>query len=631
MTTDTVAALRDAALRQPGARERGSDKIKFQCPGCRAEGHDAHQDNAVLFPDGRYGCALNTEHRTSIGVALNARPSRIRTRATTLAGDDTNLARSDDQALTDLGNTRRLVLAHGTDLRYVNAFKNWLVWTGTHWQPDETGEAERRAKAVIWALTRQAAALPDPDQRARFLKHALQSQSARAITAMVRLARTEPEMVVTPAQLDPDPFLLACANGTLDLRTGILAPARRTDLITKCVPVSFDADAAAPRWEVFLDQIFAGYTSLIAFVQRAVGYALTGDTRERVLFVFYGDGANGKTTFVNAVMRALGPYAGTMAPDTLLLRSGDTTLAKNDLATLQGVRFVDASEPEAGRSLAEGFVKALTGRDPMKAKTLYRDVYAIVPTFKVFLKTNHKPPIRETKRAIWDRLKLIPFDVTIPEGEQDRGLAEALAAEAPGILAWAVRGCLNWQQEGLGVPDEVRQATAAWQREGDPVGRFLHERCLPGGEVGAQALFRAFDAWATESGEESLSIKALKTALLERGLVQKVKTAGAFWQGWQLKPDGVNGGSWRDSQESPHERVRRGFRRNATISHQPPSPRALPRPGTSTPPLRGNRTRVKAGNPSSRSVAIRQDVGPVGYTELDMSMFPMEDKTPGAP
>jgi putative DNA primase/helicase len=437
---------------------------------------------------------------------------------------------------TDLGNAQRLVARHGQDIRYCVSSGKFLVWNGSSWVTDTTGEVERLAKGTVKAMYSEATELPDAGRMA-LIKHALKSEAAFRFRAMIDLTKSEPGMPVTPEQLDADPWLLNCANGTLDLRTGRLLQFNRENLCTKVAPVEFDPDAECPTWKSFLKRIMAEDSGLIRFLQRAVGYSLTGITAEQVLFFLYGTGANGKTTFVETFRKVVGDYAQQADFKSFLETRNDG--ARNDLARLPGARFVTAVEAGEGRKLDETTIKQVTGGDTITARFLYHEYFEFTPQFKLFLVANHKPNIAGTDEAIWRRIRLIPFNVTIPPEERDRKLPVTLERELPGILAWAVRGCLDWQKNGLGAPEQVSKATADYRREMDTLADFLEEVCVIGVKesVPASQLYTSFQNWCQRNGEQPMSQKAFGMKLGERGF-QKGKTRGdRIWRGLRLPAD----------------------------------------------------------------------------------------------
>ncbi|HHY33345.1 MAG TPA: hypothetical protein GX515_10125 [Firmicutes bacterium] len=437
----------------------------------------------------------------------------------------------EDLHTTDLGNARRFLIAHGPDLRYCHPFQRWFVWDGRRWKEDLAGEVQARAKDTVRRMYLEAASEEDDRRRKDLAKHALRSEAAQKIRAMVELLKTEPGIPVLPEELDRDPWLLNCQNGTLDLRTGELRPHDPRDLLTRLAPVVYDPNATCPQWCAFLDRIMAGRVDLVTFLQRAVGYSLTGCTDERVCFILYGTGANGKTTFLETVALLLGDYAARTTTDTLLARDRDGV--PNDVARLRGARFVYASEAEEGRRLAEAKIKDLTGGDTITARFMRAEWFEFKPEFKLWLGTNHRPVIRGTDAAIWDRIRLIPFDVRIPEGERlpRRELMARFEAELSGILAWAVRGCLDWQKHGLGVPDEVREATGAYRAEMDVLAHFLEECCTvnPLAKARAGDLYRAYVEWCEANGERPLAQRNFGMRLAERGFERRRSTGGPFW------------------------------------------------------------------------------------------------------
>jgi putative DNA primase/helicase len=453
--------------------------------------------------------ARHTEHYTPYHGAQLVLPSTMQhaqqSQNSTTAGTD---AAQDDAPpwllpFSDTYNARAMVRDHGQDLRYCWPWHKWLVWTGAHWQGDDHGAVRRKAKQTIKRLARYAEALDDVTAKA-LMAHIKKSLSTAAIKAMIEGAQDEPGIPVLPEALDADPWLLNCTNGTLDLQTGTLRPHERADLLTRCIPVAYEAAALCPTWDAFLDRIMAGNQRLIRFLQRAVGYALTGVIREHVLLILWGTGRNGKSTFLNTLRALLGPY-GLQAPSELLLVSHNDR-HPTERADLFGKRFVAAIETEQGRKLAEVFVKEATGGDPIRARRMREDFWEFQPTHKVFLATNHKPVITGTDTAIWERIRLIPFTVTIPKDERDTTLPDKLHAELPGILAWAVRGCLAWQQDGLGEPDEVQQATAGYRTEMDVLGQFISECCLVGPHYRTKA-DKLYDAYKLRQGHPPGSLR----------------------------------------------------------------------------------------------------------------------------
>ena len=435
--------------------------------------------------------------------------------------------------LTDLGNARRLVHRHGRNLRYCWLWRKWLVWDGKRWVKDDTGEVYRLAKETVSSIYQEAAAAPNDEARKELGKHATRSEAGARIKEMVDLARSD--VPVMPDELDASPDLLNTESGTIDLRTGELREHRREDLITKIAPTTYRPDAAAPTWEAFLERVLPG-EDLRAFVQRAVGYSATGDTSEQCMFINHGGGANGKSTFQEAIAAALGDYAMRAPTEMLLAKRSDGV--PNDVARLKGARFVSASETEEGRRLAESRIKDLTGQDTITARFMKAEWFDFAPTHKLWLSTNHKPEIRGTDAAIWRRIRLVPWSVTIPPAEQDKKLPIALRHELAGILAWVVRGCLQWRREGLQAPDEVRKATGEYRAEMDVLAGFLVECCEldTGHWEYAKDLYECYKRWCDENGERPEPQRKFGGRLGERGFQRdRGGSRGAgIWRGVRL-------------------------------------------------------------------------------------------------
>jgi putative DNA primase/helicase len=438
---------------------------------------------------------------------------------------------------TDVGNAWRFAQLCRGHVRHCHPWGQWLTWDGRRWQRDDTKRIWRLARKTVVGILKEAAQEADSDRRGRLAKWAIASESRALLANMVELASSEPDIPVVPAELDVDPWLLNCRNGTVDLRTGGLRPPDPADLITKLAPVVYDPDAACPTWEAFLTRIMGGKAELIDYLQRVVGSALVGEQVDHALFFLYGLGANGKSTFISALLAVLGDYGKQVAPD--LLMYSDYDRHPTGLADLFGVRLAASTEVEAGRRLAEVLVKQLTGGDRVKARYMHRDFFEFDPSHTIMLAANHKPVIYGGDHAMWRRIRLIPFAVTIPTAEQNPRLGKKLCAELPGILAWAVRGCLDWQHGGLQDPAEVIAATAAYRAEMDALGTFIATCCevRKNLQVTAGALYKAYKSWADAEGEKPVSQRALALRLEERGF-QRGKDAKSrrCWFGIGLNP-----------------------------------------------------------------------------------------------
>ncbi|NTV12349.1 MAG: hypothetical protein HGA96_00200 [Desulfobulbaceae bacterium] len=443
--------------------------------------------------------------------------------------------------LTDSGNAERMASRYGSEIRYCHAKKCWFVWDGQRWTEDRSNIIMQKAKQVVRSMYEEAAKSENYEKRQELVKHACKSESESRLSAMVSLARNESGIAIKQEELDQDPWLLNCLNGTVDLKTGKLLPHRRQDLITKLAQVDFDPTATCVTWQSFLERIMEEDHEMLSFLQRAVGYALTGDAGEQSMIIFHGSGANGKSTFLETVSGILSDYAMQTPTETLLVkRPGAMT---NDVARLKGARFVTASESEFGQRLAEGLIKQMTGQDTISARFLHQEYFDFKPTHKIFLGTNHKPIIHGNENAIWRRIKLVPFEVTIPAEERDRNLPAKLKGEWPGILAWAVRGCLEWQKAGLGDPEAVIKATMSYRTEMDVFNDFLTDCCLETGQlqVTSMALYAAYTKWCEENGEKPLAKTILGRRLKDRGLKQvRVGSSGAkAWLGLGLASPAV--------------------------------------------------------------------------------------------
>ena len=448
-----------------------------------------------------------------------------------------------DDFVTDNTVSKRFISLHANQLRFVEVWKRWLIWLDGRWQFDETRSVDVLARSLVKKLLIEAV----DSNRTDRLKVGVEFQKRARIEAVVALSRCDPRVSRRSSDFDRDQWLFNCANGTLDLRTGVIHEHRQEDHITKSSPVPFVPHAQCPRWEKFLEEVFPD-DSVRAYVKRAVGYSLTGSVREQVLFFAHGGGANGKSVLLNTVSYILGNYGKTAAPELLVVKTNEKH--ETELADLAGVRLVTTIETESGRRLAESKTKMLTGGDRIKARFLYADFFEFAPTFKLWLASNHKPSIRGTDYAIWRRIHLIPFTVVFSDDQQDKSLPEKLISEASGILKWAVDGCLEWLRDGLRPPGPVLEAVRGYRAEMDTIGQFLAERCLEGKSlyVSSKDLYASYETWCRENGEHAVTQRALGLSLQERGFTSTRERHARSWFGLTLRPDtgpekGVNHGA----------------------------------------------------------------------------------------
>lgn len=421
-----------------------------------------------------------------------------------------------EHAETELGNARRLVDLLDGMARYESASRDWFVWSDNRWSRDDEGEVTRLAKRVVDGLLSAAKLINDPETLKRRLAFAHRSQTAARIAGMIELAKTEPGVPIKFDAFDRQPHFLNVRNGMVDLATGRLLPHDRNAFITHVIDIDFDPAAACPEFERFVAEVLGRDPELIEYVQRAVGYAATGDTREQCFFVLHGEGANGKSTFLNAIRSVLGTYAKHTPTDTLVAKAGG---ASNDLARLAGTRFVTASEANADQRLADALLKQVTGDEPIVARFLFKEFISFRPTFKLFLATNQLPQVNGNDPAIWRRIRTVPFNRVFGPEEQDRQLADKLAAEKAGILAWIIRGAISWYRDGLPTPAAVRAANAEYRADMDSVGQFIEERCeiAVDAAVAASSLYASYRHHSNDNGRAPVNTTMFGRTLSKRG------------------------------------------------------------------------------------------------------------------
>lgn len=459
--------------------------------------------------------------------ALDALARRRRTRDARKA----STAASDLPTDTDMANARRLVQRHGQKLRYTTE-RGWLVYDGRRFAPDPKG-------VRVMALAKDTALsifdeLRDAGDRDAAYAHAKRSQSRRALENMESVARSEEGVLAALTDFDADPLLLNVANGTLNLATGELQPHRPDDLLSKVAEIEFDPEATADTWDAFLWRITGQDLELYQYLQRLVGYMLTGSTREQVLHFLWGNGANGKSVFCEVLLALLGEYGSVAAPDLVMTRRHGGI--PNDVARLRGVRGVLMNETTQGSKFDEARLKDMTGGDTLTGRFLHAEFFDFVPTHKLLIRGNHKPAITGTDNGIWRRLRLVPFVVTIPEEEQDKDLLTKLKAELPGILTWALRGCQEWQRNGLRPPPCVLAAVDAYREEADTLGRFIGEHCTVRklGQVKASEFQKRYIEFCRDAEERPLPAKDLPAELQRRGFTYRRTKAMRIYEGLEL-------------------------------------------------------------------------------------------------
>jgi len=439
------------------------------------------------------------------------------------------------KSLTDTGNATRFGLSHAGRVIYVPG-QGWMVWDGLKWQGDDVDRMMEMAKVLSRNIYQEGDALEDNDARIAVAKHAKNSQQAPRLKAALELAQSIPELVLKHDQLDRHDMLLGVGNGVVNLKTGKLQAAKPDDYITRHSPVIFDAAATCPLFLKFLDQVTGACKPLITYLQRVIGYCLTGNAAEQCLFFLYGYGANGKSTFLTVLTDLLGSDLARQTPsETLMARKSSG--ASNDIARLVGIRVVIANEIEDGSLLAESLVKQMTGGDVMTARFLYGEFIEFVPKFKLFIAGNHKPTIRGRDQGIWRRINLIPFEVTIPPGQRDKRLSIKLRAELPGILNWAIKGCLAWQKSGLAQPKLVTDAVNSYREEMDLLGQWVAGNCVVDARYvwPSRQAYGNYKLWAEGGGykpmSESIFSRELETSF------KKVKRKDAnYFEGIAQKP-----------------------------------------------------------------------------------------------
>lgn len=408
----------------------------------------------------------------------------------------------------DTGNADRFIETYDGYVRFSFIDKAFYYYDGKSWQLDMTGIVRTMADTVVENMRNEKVSTTgdekeDEEVQKAFQKHIKKSRGTTSKKNM--LTEIEHRTAVLPEEFDREKTLFNVQNGYLDLVTGELYDHEQAKMFSRIADVEYTNKIDCPQWIDFINQIFDNDKELIEYVQKAVGYSLTGSTREQSLFILFGNGRNGKSIFLDAISNIVGSYATNMQASTIMVKQSGG--ANTDIARLKGARFVTSSEPNEGLRLDEGLVKQLTGGDKVTARQLYGREFEFNPEFKLWLATNHKPIIRGTDDGIWRRLNLIPFNVQIPDEKVDKNLKYKLQRESVGILNWAVEGCLKWQREGLKRPAIVEAASKDYREEMDATALFINECCVVGigKTVKAKFFYEAYREWASKNGQYMMS------------------------------------------------------------------------------------------------------------------------------
>lgn len=414
--------------------------------------------------------------------------------------------------MTDTGNAHRLVDKFGHIIRYSYNRKKWYYWDGKSWRLDESGEVKKLADVICDDIKREAFVEQDEKTQAEMLKWANRTASSRGKEAMIKEAQHLGNIPASPEMFDSYPDYLNVQNGIVNLRNGELIPHDSKFMMSKICISEYDTSGKKPKlWMQFLDDITNGDKAMQEYIQKCIGYSLSGSTREQCTYFLYGMGNNGKSTFLDTLSDLLGGYAANAQPETIMMNKSEGNGANTSIARLKSARFVTCEEPTEGVRLNEGLVKQLTGGSKVTCRFLYGEEFEYTPEFKIWVATNHKPVIRGTDVGIWRRIKLIPFEVNIPKEKVDKNLKWKLRKEFPQILAWAVQGCIKWQKQELIEPTRVLEATQEYKNEMDLLASFI-EQCIIidytcEERVQASDLFGLYSRWAKQNNEWEMSSK----------------------------------------------------------------------------------------------------------------------------
>ena len=440
--------------------------------------------------------------------------------------------------LDDTGNAQRFVDRFGDRIKYNFENKTWLIWNGIIWQVDVTNQIKTFAEIILQDMRIEAMQETNENLRKEMLRNIKRTSNSAGKEAMLKEAQHLQDIPTTNNDFDTQDFLLNTLSGIVDLKTGRLLEHSKEYLMSKLIPYEINVETKPKKWLEFLNDIFLGDAHMIDYIQKAVGYTLTGSIREQSMFIAWGDGLNGKSVFLDIMTRMMSDYGMTAQVESLLERKYGASTYTSDLARLKGSRFVTTGENNQGSKMNEGLVKQLTGGEKITARFLYGKEFEFYPNFKIWLATNHKPIIRNNDNGIWRRIVSIPFLYKVPSHKINKNLIYELQEEIPMILAWAIEGCLKWQKEGLKQPQMIEQSNDEYKKEMDIVQIFLDDNVdyVQGATCSANELYQEYLAWAKANNEYQKSATIFGKELAKK--FNKIrKTSGYRYEGIRLKKD----------------------------------------------------------------------------------------------
>lgn len=511
-----------------GKRDDQMDRL-FRASGLYRDKWDRKQSGttygAITIQTAINNCksVYSNAHTDESSILINARTG------------DVSFASSVVYELNDTGNAQRLIDRFGGFIRYNFDNSVWRIWNGKFWQTDVTKQIKNYAEVIINDMKVEAMMCDFEQERKEKLSNVKRAFQSNGKEAMLKECQHLEGVPSVNNDYDNYDYLLNIENGIVDLQSGKLLEHSKELMMSKYIPITLDTANKPVQWLRFLDEIFMGDKQMIKFMQKAIGYTLTGSIREQCLFICYGEGSNGKSVLLDIVSRLLGDYSSNAQVESIIERKFGSGGYTSDLARLKGARFVTTGENSEGSKLNEGLIKQLTGGEKITARFLYGTEFEFYPNFKLWLATNHKPIIRGTDNGIWRRIMAIPFNYKVPEGKRDKNLIFKLEQELPQILGWAIAGCLMWQNEGLEPPDIIKNATQEYKNEMDIISTFVSENCeeISDWVSPAKEVYTEYEKWAKSSNEYVMSSTKFGRELAKRYSKER-KSYGIVYKGIRL-------------------------------------------------------------------------------------------------